>query len=301
MFFRRLPSAAVAPLSDQELLARYRARGEVADLAPRGGRNGTTTGLEMAPSPSSTAPKLQPTFATTSAPTESIAPTVPVSKNSQKADYATVQPARSLRFAAPHRSRQTAAKSVSRITAPEQAAPVVKPMAPVALVANADNEKKPATKQQKVDAASPTTARIADTIVAEKAGMIDSTVLAGRSSEAQAAANKAATVRVANTHMPAALAINLAPVGGGATLRDYVRRAAATFEPKKDEKAIVGTVRIKFIVEADGKLSNLKVARGMRPDYDSEALRIVCDGPAWQPDVSGGHRAPLPMGVTVSF
>ena len=131
--------------------------------------------------------------------------------------------------------------------------------------------------------------------------MTDSTVLAGRSSEAQAAANKAATVRVANTRMPAALAINAAPVGGGAALRDYVRRAAATFEPKKDEKAIVGTVRIKFIVEADGKLSNLKVARGMRPDYDSEALRIVCDGPAWQPGVSGGHRAPLPMEVTVSF
>lgn len=32
MFFRRSPSAAAAPLSDQELLARYRLRGDVADL-----------------------------------------------------------------------------------------------------------------------------------------------------------------------------------------------------------------------------------------------------------------------------
>ena len=32
MFFRRSPSAAAAPLSDQELLARYRATGDVADL-----------------------------------------------------------------------------------------------------------------------------------------------------------------------------------------------------------------------------------------------------------------------------
>ena len=32
MFFRRSPSAAAAPLSDQELLARYRLRGAVADL-----------------------------------------------------------------------------------------------------------------------------------------------------------------------------------------------------------------------------------------------------------------------------
>ena len=90
-------------------------------------------------------------------------------------------------------------------------------------------------------------------------------------------------------------------MGGGAALRDYVRRAVATFEPKNDEKTIVGTVRIKFIVEADGKLSNLKVVRGMRPDYDSEALRIVYDGPVWQPGVSGGRRALLPMEVTVPF
>ena len=32
MFFRRSPSAAATPLSDQELLARYRAHGDVADL-----------------------------------------------------------------------------------------------------------------------------------------------------------------------------------------------------------------------------------------------------------------------------
>ena len=32
MFFRRQPSPAAAPLSDQELLARYRLRGDVADL-----------------------------------------------------------------------------------------------------------------------------------------------------------------------------------------------------------------------------------------------------------------------------
>ena len=123
----------------------------------------------------------------------------------------------------------------------------------------------------------------------------------GHFNKAKAAADNAATVRVANTRMPAPLAINPAPVGGGAALRDYVRRAAAKFEPEPDAKAISGTVRIKFIVEADGQLSNLKVVRGMRPDYDAEALRIVCDGPAWQPGVAGGRRAPLPMELYVSF
>ena len=115
------------------------------------------------------------------------------------------------------------------------------------------------------------------------------------------AAAGTATVRVANTPMPAALAINPAPVGGPAALRDYLRRAAADFKPETDTSPLAGTVRVKFTVGADGRLSNLKVVRGLRADYDSEALRIVCEGPAWQPGVAGGRRAPLPMEVTVPF
>jgi TonB family protein len=121
-------------------------------------------------------------------------------------------------------------------------------------------------------------------------------------SKAKAAApDAAAPALVRNTPMPVTPAINPAPVGGTPALRDYLRREASQFVPEINILRISGTVRIRFIVEADGKLSNIKVARGMRKDYDDEALRLVCEGPAWQPGVAGGKRAPLPMEVTVPF
>ena len=51
----------------------------------------------------------------------------------------------------------------------------------------------------------------------------------------------------------------------------------------------------------DGKITELKVTRGMRADYDAEAIRMVCDGPAWQAGISGGRRAAMPVELTISF
>ena len=115
------------------------------------------------------------------------------------------------------------------------------------------------------------------------------------------AATDAPAAIVRNTPLPVTPAINPAPVGGTPALRDYLRREASQFVPEINNLRISGTVRIRFVVEADGKLNNIKVTRGMRKDYDDEALRLVCEGPAWQPGIAGGKRAPLPMEVTVPF
>ena len=109
------------------------------------------------------------------------------------------------------------------------------------------------------------------------------------------------TARVANTPMPTTLAISPAPVGGTPAFREYLRHEAAEFEPEQGASRLSGLVRLQFTVGADGKVSNLKVVRGLRADYDEEALRLVCEGPAWQPGISAGRRAPLPMEMTVSF
>jgi TonB family protein len=101
--------------------------------------------------------------------------------------------------------------------------------------------------------------------------------------------------------MPAAPAIAPAPVGGTTALRNYLRREAAAFVPENNAPRLNGSVRIKFVVGSDGKLSDVKVTRGLRDDYDAEALRIVCEGPAWQPGIAGGRRAPLLMEVAVPF
>ena len=109
------------------------------------------------------------------------------------------------------------------------------------------------------------------------------------------------TARVATTPMPTAPAINPAPVGGTPAFREYLRREATKFVPEDGVSQLSGLVRLQFTVGADGKVSNLKVVRGLRADYDEEALRLVCEGPAWQPGISIGRRAPLPVEMTVPF
>ena len=117
--------------------------------------------------------------------------------------------------------------------------------------------------------------------------------------------SKAKTVEsaalVRDKPMPATVAIAPAPVAGTPALRAYLHRETASFEPEEGAKPMNGTVRLRFVVGADGKLSNLQVVRGMRADYDEEALRMLCEGPAWRPGIAGGRRAALPMEITISF
>jgi TonB family protein len=124
--------------------------------------------------------------------------------------------------------------------------------------------------------------------------------VAVRSAKAKAAVASAAAL-VANSLMPAAMTIAPAPVTGTPALRDYLRQEAADFELEEGAKPLSGTVRLRFVVEPDGKLSNLQVVRSLRADYDEEALRMVCEGPAWRPGIAGDRRTALPAEVTVSF
>lgn len=101
--------------------------------------------------------------------------------------------------------------------------------------------------------------------------------------------------------MPAVPTIAPAPVAGTPALFTYLHREAAEFEPAEGTKRLNGVVRLRFVVGADGMLRNLQVVRGMRADYDEEALRMVCEGPAWRPGIAGGRRAALPMEISVSF
>ena len=110
------------------------------------------------------------------------------------------------------------------------------------------------------------------------------------------------SVRVLDQPMPASPAIAPAPVDGSSALYEYLRRQAAAFQPKEGTNRLLGGhVKVRFVVQADGKVSNLQVVRGLRADYDSEALRIICEGPAWRPGITNGRRAALPMELMVNF
>jgi TonB family protein len=101
--------------------------------------------------------------------------------------------------------------------------------------------------------------------------------------------------------MPATPTIAPVPAGGVLALREYLRREAQSFDPEINALRLTGNVHVRFVVDADGQVSNLKILRGLRADYDAEALRIVCEGPTWLPGIERGRRAPLPVELRVPF
>lgn len=123
--------------------------------------------------------------------------------------------------------------------------------------------------------------------------------MAGRAVRKQAAAYDAQAAPLAR--MPAAPKLPPAPVGGYSALREKLRREATEFKPEAPEQSLSGTVQLRLLIGADGKIQQTKVLRGLRADYDAEAQRLVCDGPGWIPGISGGKRAPLEIDIAVPF
>ena len=63
------------------------------------------------------------------------------------------------------------------------------------------------------------------------------------------------------------------------------------------ENGIQGRVMLQFTVGADGKVSNVKVLRGVDPTLDKEAVRVVSMSPKWEP----GRQRDRAVKVTYTF
>jgi TonB family protein len=66
------------------------------------------------------------------------------------------------------------------------------------------------------------------------------------------------------------------------------------------KKRIEGKVFVNFVVEKDGALTNITILRGVSPDIDTEALRVVSSSPKWKPGMQNGRviRVRYAMGIT---
>lgn len=67
------------------------------------------------------------------------------------------------------------------------------------------------------------------------------------------------------------------------------------------KKGNQGRVIITFVVEKDGALSNVRIARGVAPDIDAEALRVMKQSPNWKPGIQNGHPVRVAYTVPISF
>lgn len=67
------------------------------------------------------------------------------------------------------------------------------------------------------------------------------------------------------------------------------------------ERGIEGRVFVKFIVEPDGSVSNVKIIRGIGYGCDEEAIRVIESMPAWKPGRENGEAVRVSMAAPVSF
>ena len=63
------------------------------------------------------------------------------------------------------------------------------------------------------------------------------------------------------------------------------------------ENGVQGRVTLQFTVEADGRVTNVKVLRGVDPALDAEAVRVVKSSPKWSP----GKQRDRKVKVTYTF
>ena len=72
--------------------------------------------------------------------------------------------------------------------------------------------------------------------------------------------------------------------------------------PKEAEKAgASGTVRVHFIVEKDGTLTDVKVPDSVHPALDAEGIRMVKAMPKWQPAQLKGKAIRSKMMLAIPF
>ena len=88
--------------------------------------------------------------------------------------------------------------------------------------------------------------------------------------------------------------------GGPAALMEYLR-SNTHYPVVAAENGVQGRVSISFVVEKDGSITDVQVARPVDPSLDKEAARVVNSMPKWQPGKQNGSFVRVRYIVPVTF
>ena len=67
------------------------------------------------------------------------------------------------------------------------------------------------------------------------------------------------------------------------------------------ENNVQGKVFVSFVVEPDGKLTDVQAVRGPSETLKAEAVRVLASSPAWKPGSQGGKKVRVQYTVPVNF
>ncbi|MBE6240161.1 MAG: TonB family protein [Bacteroidales bacterium] len=64
---------------------------------------------------------------------------------------------------------------------------------------------------------------------------------------------------------------------------------------------VQGRVMVEFVVNKDGKVSDVKVVKGVSEELDAEAVKVVAASPKWKPAKLNGQKVRCSMTIPVEF
>lgn len=67
------------------------------------------------------------------------------------------------------------------------------------------------------------------------------------------------------------------------------------------ENGVSGTVYMQFTVSTAGYVIDVKVIKGVHPDLDEEAIRVIKNSPKWTPGKQRGRTVPVIMSLPMKF
>jgi TonB family protein len=74
---------------------------------------------------------------------------------------------------------------------------------------------------------------------------------------------------------------------------------------KYPESAIIngtqGRVMVEFIIEKDGRVTDVRVVKGVSEELDAEALKVVSASPKWKPGRVNGNKVRTSLTIPVEF
>lgn len=129
--------------------------------------------------------------------------------------------------------------------------------------------------------------------------------------------------KIMNTEIDEKVAIELAPIteekeevieeqiflvvedppgfpGGDAARNKYLKESIQYPDIERDN-GIQGLVVVSFTVEKDGSINNVKILKGVTPNINEEAIRVVKHMPRWNPGKQRGKSVRVNVNLPIRF
>ncbi|MDR0368390.1 MAG: energy transducer TonB, partial [Bacteroidales bacterium] len=88
---------------------------------------------------------------------------------------------------------------------------------------------------------------------------------------------------------------------GGEEARLKFLRDNVVYPKIARETGVEGTVMVSFVVEPDGRITNVEIGRGRAPSLDEEAIRVAKLMPKWKAGKQRGKAVRVRCNMPIRF